>query len=229
MILAKNYLGKLNSTQIFDLAKFVVDENFSHHADNNLPEEYANDIKSICNEEAKYYNDSEIYVSKNDLGSISGAIRVLKWNYIDELPIQKIFGINPLLALRSPKINDIYHIGRFAISKTTTDKNLFKKLMVLAITPICKEEGNIAFAECDSKLLRILNLLGIKTHVIGDSIEYLGSETIPVAMTSEGLMNFYNKYKHLVSEELITPNNEETYRLPKSVVFNGSNQSYPLV
>ena len=70
--------------------------------------------------------------------------------------------------------------------------------MVCAISPICKHKGNIAFAECDSKLLRILLLLGIKPTIVGESINYLGSETIPISLPYEGLIEFYEKNKHLI-------------------------------
>jgi N-acyl-L-homoserine lactone synthetase len=202
MILSKNYLEKLQKNQILNLAEFVVTENFKHHSDSNLPQDYKNDVKSIHEEEMNYYENSEVYTAKDSSGSILGAIRVLKWNYTDVLPLQKIFGINPLLAISQPSINNIYHIGRFAIKKDVRDINLFKQLMVCAIAPICMHKGNVAFAECDSKLLRILRLLGIKTKVIGESIDYLGSETIPIVMTYEGLINFYNENKHLAADTL---------------------------
>ena len=183
---------------MYELAEFVVKENFNHHSDNQLPEGYHDDIESIFKEEVKYYENSKVFVSKDASGSIIGSIRVLKWNFIDVLPLQKIFGINPLLAINEPNINEIYHIGRFAIKKGVRDINLFKQLMVCAIAPICEQKGNIAFAEIDSKLLRVLRLLGIKANVIGESIDYLGSETIPVGMTYDGLIDFYNENKHLV-------------------------------
>ncbi len=197
MILTQNYLEKLGSNQLFDLAKFIVSENFKHHSNNVLPEDYKKDINSIYNEELNYYKDSEVFVAKDYLGIMVGAIRVLKWNYIDVLPLQKIFGINPLLNSKNTNINNIYHIGRFAIKKEVGDINLFKQLMVCAIAPVCLHKGNIAFAECDSKLVRILSLLGIKTTIIGESINYLGSETIPISMDYNGLIGFYNKNKAL--------------------------------
>jgi hypothetical protein len=200
MILAKNYLEKLQENQLFELAEFVVSENFKHHSNNNLPNDYMNDVNSIYKEELNFYENSEVYTTKDYSGSILGAIRVLKWNYIDVLPLQKIFGINPLLAINKPDINNIYHIGRFAVKKDVRDINLFKKLLVCVAELICSHNGNIAFAECDSKLLRILNLLGVKTTVIGDSVNYLGSETIPIAMDYEGIIGFYNKNKHLVAD-----------------------------
>lgn len=227
MILTKNYLEKLEINQILDLAKFVVTENFKHHSNNTFPEDYKKDVNSIYNEEINYYKDSEIYVTKDYSGSIIGAIRVLKWNYIDVLPLQNIFGINPLLMTNSTTINSIYHIGRFAIKKNVCNINLFKQLMVCAIAPICEHKENIAFAECDSKLLRVLSSLGIKATVIGKSINYLGSETIPISMTYNDLIEFYQKNKELsanvISKSLI-PN-----ALHKRVVLNTQLHNYSLV
>ena len=71
--------------------------------------------------------------------------------------------------------------------------------MMYAITPICKDKNSVAFAECDSKLLKVMNLMGIKTEIIGDSINYLGSETIPVSMNYEGLKGFYDANRYLFS------------------------------
>ncbi|QTD38555.1 hypothetical protein JL193_04510 [Polaribacter batillariae] len=195
MILKKNYLEKLESDQLFDLAEFIVMENFKHHSNQVLPKDYRKDIHSIYNEEIIYCKNSEIFVAKDHLGGMVGAIRVLKWNYIDVLPIQKIFGINPLVATKEIHVHNIYHIGRFAIKKEIGNIYLFKQLMICAIASVCAYKDNIVFAECDSKLVRILSLLGIKTNVIGASINYLGSETIPISMDYNGLIEFYNKNK----------------------------------
>jgi hypothetical protein len=206
MILTKNYLEKLEKNQLLDLAEFVVKENFKRHSNNNLPKDYKNDVHSIYDEELNFYENSEVFTTRNHEGLISGTIRILKWNYTDVLPLQKIFGINPLLAINNPNVNDIYHIGRFAVNKDVCDINLFKKLLVCVAKPICSHKGNMAFAECDRKLMRILNLLGVKTMVIGDSVNYLGSETIPIAMDYNGVIDFYNKHKHLINQiEIETP------------------------
>ena len=41
----------------------------------------------------RYFNQSKIFVAKNDQREIIGAIRVMKWNRVDELLIMKLFGI----------------------------------------------------------------------------------------------------------------------------------------
>src|SRR5690606_16427117 len=130
--------------------------------------------------EEQYFKNSKVYVAKEFSGNIIGSIRSLKWNYVDILPIQKIFNIDPIIYSNNLLNSEIWHIGRFAIKKEIKDRSLFKRLMVCAIHPICQKKNNIAFAECDSKLLRVLNILGIQTNVVGDSINYLGSETIPI-------------------------------------------------
>ncbi len=214
-MLEKKYLERLPKNQLINLAEFVVKENFKHHSDNKLPESYQNDVNSIYREELSFYEKSDVFTAKDHTGAILGAIRVLKWNYTDVLPLQKIFGINPFLAINIPDVNNIYHIGRFAIKKEVRDINLFKKLLACVAELICSHSGNVAFAECDSKLLRILKLLGVKAMVIGDSVNYLGSETIPIAMTYDGVIDFYNNNKHLVdhnfkqtSKAYVIPNNK---------------------
>lgn len=200
MRITQNYLEQLEINQLSELAKFVVEENFNHHCQNVIPEvELQKDAQEIYNEELKYFKNSEIFVAKDINGSIQGSIRVIKWDYKTELPIQKIFNINPLDVFHSHHASSIWHIGRFATNNTNKDRTLFKKLMMYAITPICKEENSLAFAECDSKLLRVMNIMGIKTDVIGDSINYLGSETIPVSMNYAGLKGFYDANQYLVS------------------------------
>lgn len=228
MILKNNYLERLNANEIKKLSEFVVIENFKHHANNTLPKAYQEDVRSIYLEEINYITNSEIYVSKNSSGNILGSIRVLKWNFKDVLPIQKIFGIHPFTVIGDIELHAIWHIGRFAIKKEASDINLFKQLMICAIAPICKHKGNIAFAECDSKLLRILTLLGIKATVVGESINYLGSETIPICMTYEGLIGFYNANKALVPTSVLNDSITNPL-LPESVVFNTTNYNYSLV
>ncbi|CAM1369337.1 conserved hypothetical protein [Tenacibaculum litoreum] len=194
----KNYLERLSTKEIFNLSKFVVEENFKHHSEGKGELIKEKDILSVYKEEIRYIKNSKIFVCKDHTGEITGAIRVLKWNYVDRLPIQSIFGINPLMVVEDKELHEIWHIGRFAIKKGVKDIGLFKKLMLCAIAPVCKNKNNIAFAECDSKLLRVLFLLGIKPVVVGKSVNYLGSETIPISLPYNGLIEFYEENKHLI-------------------------------
>ncbi len=74
--------------------------------------------------------------------------------------------------------------------------------MTLAIGSVCEKEKNIAFAECDTKLLKILYLMGIEPTIIGTSKYYLGSETIPVLLVYDNLIKFYHKNEHLINNTL---------------------------
>lgn len=219
MIITQSYLEKLELDQLSELAKFVVEENFSHHCEEITTQEIIKDTQEVYDEELNYFNNSEIFVAKDFSGNIQGSIRVIKWDYKAKLPIQKIFNIDPLHILNySQKLSSVWHIGRFATKRNIKDKTLFRRLMVCAIAPICEQKKGIVFAECDSKLLRIMNLLGIKAKVIGDSINYLGSETIPVSMNYKGLKDFYYANKHLVTSQEIDKIANKTHE--KSGVIN---------
>lgn len=69
--------------------------------------------------------------------------------------------------------------------------------MLYAINPILYTNDSYMIAECDSKLLRTINKLGIDTTELASSTYYLGSETIPVYSTQQGLNRFYNRYNYL--------------------------------
>ncbi|MEC3881174.1 hypothetical protein [Parapedobacter sp. 10938] len=213
---SSNYnLEKLSSKELLDLAKFVVTENFKHHVGTDDPVEYECAINCIYADEQGYFDKAQIFVSKGFDRSIIGSIRVLRWNYIDVLPIQRIFGINPLDIDDSPNCRPIWHIGRFAIKKGSGDVNLLKQLMVCAIASVCEDENAIAYAECDCKLLRVLAALGINAHPLGNAVNYLGSGTIPIRMTYGNLIDFYCKHKFIVPKGILGTNDtkHENYTL----------------
>lgn len=187
-----------------NIAKFVVIENYKHHCKcSSIPYNIESEVGEVYEEENNYQN-SKIFVSLDSSRQMIGTIRVIKWNNTDILPVQKLFNINPIHLVRNTSYN-IWHIGRLAIKKGA-DNNIFKSLLVTAIAEVCQNENSIAIAECDAKLLRILKILGIEPVILGDSINYLGSETIPVLFPYETLKNFLDKYN-------------STIKLPQSVVL----------
>lgn len=194
-----NYcIFRVDSEYLHQIAEFIVMANYSHHSPKMFPADIKEEIKAVYQEELTYISSSQVFLVENNNGKMIGCIRVMKWNKINELPIQKIFNINPLDFIHDIQpTSSIWHIGRFAVDSCAdvSSVSLFKQLMVYAIAPICQELHSYMIAECDSKLLRVMGLLGIDTIQLGKGIHYLGSETIPVYSTKEGLQNFYNKFK----------------------------------
>jgi hypothetical protein len=134
---SQNYFEKLEMDQLSELADFVVNENMSHHNDHEEDEtEHIQDmITKMYYEDLNLFFNSEFFVSKDSSGEIEGAIRIVKWDYHQELPIQKLFQIDPLQISDGKRSTPIWHIGRFATRKNIGDRLLFKKLMVYAIAP----------------------------------------------------------------------------------------------
>ena len=182
-----------------ELSSFVVVENVKHHNGQEHAEQINTEIDAIYQEELTYAKNSIIYIVKDNSQKIIGSIRVFKWNRKDELPIQKIFGINPLQVVHHENKYSYWHIGRFAIDSFAgiPTMQLFKQLMVLAIQHIIKDTFSYMIAETDIKLLRIVNALGIKTTRLGISKVYLNSETIPICSSKKGLTDFYHRHDHL--------------------------------
>ena len=192
----------LSNKDLYELAEFVVTENFNHHEDFSDVNQFKTEVDDIYHEE-KSFKKSKIFVSRDNESKISGSIRVVKWNHKDVLPIEKLFNINPQDIIKN-KATNIWHIGRFAIRKgiDKTGFGVFKTLMAYAINEVCHNKNSVAIAECDAKLLKVLKLMGIEAITLAEPIHYLGSETIPVLLTYNGLKKFLDKNYHLMSRNV---------------------------
>lgn len=103
------------------------------------------------------------------------------------------------MAIHSESDYCYWHIGRFAIDSFAgiPTITLFKQLMMYAIHPIVCDDNSYMIAETDSKLLKVMNALGIETIQLGNSVNYLASETIPICSSKNGLIWFYKHYENL--------------------------------
>lgn len=97
---------------------------------------------------------------------------IFHWDKHKILPIEKLYGINPLNAVHNHIKYNYWHIGRFAAAKDLKlpSLSLFKRLMALAVQPIVEDKYSYMIAEIDSKLLKVMKMFGFGTHQIGKSI-----------------------------------------------------------
>lgn len=189
----------VDDSYIYEIADFVVRENRMQHAPDENTRTLYYDINKVYKEESTYRNKL-LYIVRDLSGKLIGCIRVFKWNKSDILPIKSIFGVDPSESLYTQPDTIYWHVGRFAISQNMGKKSveLFKRLMALAISPIVNDEGNSCMiAETDSKLLRVMNILGMKTRQLAESKIYLNSETIPIISLKSDLSYYYNRYSYL--------------------------------
>lgn len=148
------------------------------------------------NKELVFFENAFYYAILVD-SDILGTIRTVKWNHATALTMEEVYGISVEKKLKVYNSNNtIWHIGRFAISNKACQNlssKLLKMLLMYAIKPICENEGSIALAECDTRLLKIINKLGIRTKTLADPVVYLGSETVPILSKRADLLHFYFK------------------------------------
>ena len=195
-------IHRIENADLRQLAEFVVAENRKHHCDDEVAAPEDEDCVTAIYQEEKSFVHSYIYIAYNQLGKIIGSIRTFKCDKNSKLPMEKIFGINPIYAVPQGKDYNFWHIGRFAIDSYSGVQTitLFKQLVFLSIVPIIEDAKGCMIAEMDSKLLRTLNALGIETVRLGDPVEYLHSETIPVYSERKGLLYFYNKNLNILKK-----------------------------
>jgi hypothetical protein len=184
-----------------EISRFIVKENYVHHLKTKSEPRLDADIFDVFTEENYLYSpNSKIYIARTYKGQIIGCIRSFRWDKQKILPIEKIYGINPLRAIHEGEKCNFWHIGRFAVTKLSriTTITLFKQLMVLAVKPIVEDKDSCLIAEVDSKLLKVANALGLDTCQVGQPINYLASETIPIFASKKGVSKFYSKYSYLL-------------------------------
>lgn len=194
----KYQISIANQKCLAELARFVVTENYKHHS-TNLTKERESEIITIYNEEKALYSDTScIHIARSNQ-KMTGTIRVFKWDKKKELPIEKLYGINPMEAISQEEHAEYWHVGRFAIDSSAgiSSIHLFKQLMLYAVSPIMNSANGYMIAEVDTKLLRVMNALGFHTHNLGDPIYYLFSETIPIWANQKGIATFYQHYQRI--------------------------------
>lgn len=180
--------------RLYDIASFIVNENYNHHSIDGIPHNINDEIDNIYDDEVIYSPNALYYVVIDKGGKMIGSIRTFKWDKSIKTPMEKIFNISPLEKIENSSTTSFWHIGRFVINSKVdfSTIKLFKQLMILAITPIVNDNDSYMLAETDSHLLRVMNSLGIETIQLGQSEMYLASETIPICSSRKGLLHFYS-------------------------------------
>lgn len=201
----KYVIYEVNEESLYKIATFVAKRYYKQHKGFIIKKTLEHEINLIYQEELTLLNTSRIYIAENLISQMIGCIRVMKWDKMSALPIQKIFNINPLEYINDTLQSSYWHVGRFAVDSYDYSLNmhLFKQLMMLAISPIYQECDGYMIAECDRKLLRVVKLLGIDAVSLSEGIYYLGSETIPIYANKKGLSKFYNNHHHLYNLDTI--------------------------
>lgn len=112
-------------------------------------------------EEYLYDEGTQIFIARGLSGETIGCIRTFHWDRYKTLPIEKVYGINPLCAIHAEAKYSYWHIGRFAVKKNTafSTLTLFKQLMALAVKPIVEDKFSYMIAEIDYKLLKVIHHL----------------------------------------------------------------------
>ncbi|MFD2968788.1 hypothetical protein [Sphingobacterium bambusae] len=191
----ENYSIKiLEKNELLKLAQFVVNQNANHHSEFIRELEREARIAKLLLEEVRFSPNSRHYVAENSTNQeIVGCIRLLKWDNAQKLPLQQDFAVDVDEILKDRLYVDVWHIGRFAIAHGIRSIGVFKALMLSVIGPISSGDESLTFAECDEKLLKVLNLLEIRTTIVGKPKFYLGSRTYPISISKKTLKDFFQK------------------------------------
>ncbi len=196
MLIHKDFtVYEADNSVLWELAQFVVKENISHHTskDSDIKGKIQELVYKVYKEETELADRSKIFIVRNNTGDMVGSIRSTLWDRKAKLPMETLFGFNPLDCDFSKDITKYWHIGRLAINKEASQypKSILKTLINIVTAPIKKDPYGCLLAEVDRKLFNNLKALGIDAHQIAPSKQYLASETIPIySMSSDILISY---------------------------------------
>lgn len=197
-------LWEASRSTLPEIAQLVIDENYKHHQGGvRRDARYLRECAEVWIEELQIFDLSSTIVARDAEGDIVGAIRISHWNDSPERrPMQRLFGediVNPTRLMASHQ--HLWHVGRFAIRQKCSDKGmLFKLLMLYAITPIFRYSQGVLLAEADAKLLRVMCALRIDAQPLATGREYIGSLTVPIMVTREGLAPFFLSHMSMLAK-----------------------------
>jgi hypothetical protein len=183
----------LSKENLPQLAAFIVDQNYRNNKGQSVDREMLDkEYETILQEEVLFFEHSLIIAARDSNGAIIGSIRVMNWsNSSQPIPLTKIFGEHLINKTElQKKYGYIWHIGRFAVNKKCNCKRLFILLILYAITPMFKYAKGVLLAEVDERLSIVLQMMKINLMPLSESKVYIGSRTIPMMVTKEGLCEF---------------------------------------
>lgn len=184
-------ISQIDEKDILKAVEFVVETNYKKHRFEFDSAQLHSEIDTILESEKKIFRDSFFYMATTIEGKIIGTLRVL---VVDNLDVNLPEDIDCCC------VNNICHVGRFAINQNNTGKlgnELFKRMILLAFSHVCQNRNNILVAECDAKLHRVLVQMGIDLKRVGEPFFCLGSETVFVYASYNSIIKYCQKYNLL--------------------------------
>lgn len=192
-LLKDHYFARLPKDKLPSLLCFYLREIYEHfgfteHTDRFFEHELLN---LLC-EDDRFYKHSIYQVLKGRRDDkIYGSVKITYWNRRTPLPIEKLFKMD-LENTPLPESRHIWHIGRFVIAGSLRENRIgiLKKMLYNAFYPVTAFGNGLVIAECDSKLVDTLRKMGIEVRVLGEPVEYICSETLPIYIKSDWLETF---------------------------------------
>ncbi len=156
------------------------------------------DYEEMLRDDRNFSPDSAFLAIETIEEEIMATVRLTRWKPGMTLPIEYEFGENvqDLVNSLSPTPSEVWHAGRLSIDKQKLSARGFPKShsyrLLRDITAYCvqlvqPDQTVILISEADELAAKIYRKMGVRLEAIADSVDYLGSTTVPVLMRTEDL------------------------------------------
>lgn len=120
------YIRTLLKEELYEALEFVIMTNYLHYQKVKPLKEIKYELEQIYKDEIKYFEDTIFYLVLNTENKIIGTIRLRKWSRTNPFLLPGIFSNYNI------ERENIWHVGRFAISNTADIT--FKKYIFVSLT-----------------------------------------------------------------------------------------------
>lgn len=195
-------LYKIGWSELSQYTQFVYDIYRTSVTDNQQWELNPEDLAMMYHEDQTYFPHSVYFGFMNTNNELVGTMKATRKTDLVLLPAEVEYGIDVKQLSKDFNItpNKIWHCGRLAVNKQKAkaaglnSRTLFLELLFQSFRHITKNPGAIFLAEADKRVFDLFHKVGVPMQQIAKGKTYLGSETYPVVISHEGMLNWMEHY-----------------------------------
>ncbi|OJJ22004.1 hypothetical protein BKI52_08160 [marine bacterium AO1-C] len=199
---SKLNLYKVGWSELPQYTQFVFDIYRNSFTDEQPWELTSEDLTTMYHEDQTYFPHSVYFGFMNAANELVGTMKATQKTDLVLLPAEVEYGIDVKQLSKAFHItpHDIWHCGRLAVDKQkakaagVTSRSLFLELLFQSFQHITRNPGAIFLAEADKRVYDLFHKVGVPMQQIAKGKTYLGSETYPVVISHEGMLDWMEHY-----------------------------------
>ena len=198
----KSNLYKIGWSELPQYTQFVFDVYRNASTDEQPWNLTQKDLNTMYREDQTYFPHSVYFGFMNAHNELIGTMKATQKTDLVLLPAEVEYGVDVRQLSQAFGItpHNIWHCGRLAVNKQKAkaagmaSRHLFLTLLFHSFQHITQHPGAIFLAEADKRIYDLFHQVGVPMQQIAKGKTYLGSETYPVVISHEDMLDWMELY-----------------------------------